>query len=145
MRKFFYLVNFSYMLSNGDKSFFDLGIFSSLRLARQKILESRTQEGFREYSIDNYEIIKFGVEFDNPVENKSNVILYTITHEYTDCSSGDSFWTVFDYCDSYKKAEEKIFFLKAHNRIGKKHPENFKIIANQVDNFNFWSEGFTSY
>ena len=145
MRKFFYLVNFSYMLNNGDKSFFDLGIFSSLGLAKKKISKSRTQVGFRDYPIDNYEIIKFGVEFEHPIENKSEVILYAITHEYTDRMTGDSFWTIFDYCDTQKKAEEKIAFLKAHSRTGKKHPDNFEIIANRVDNFNFWSEGFVPY
>ena len=133
------------MLKNGDKEHFDLGIFSSLGLAKKKISESRTQIGFRDHSIDNYEIIKFGVEFDNPIKNKSNVILYAITHEYADCDSGDSFWTIFDYCDTHKKAEEKTAFLKEHSRIGKKYPDNFEIVAKLVDNFNSWSEGFVPY
>lgn len=144
MRKFFYLVNFSYILEDGSKSEFDLGVFSTLNLARKKILQSSSQTGFKEFTIDNFEIIKFGVEFNCPIANKSDVVLYCVTHEYIDLNSGDSFWTIFDYLSTKENAQEMVNHLKMHSRLGKKHPQNFSIIEVPVDNFNSWSEGFTS-
>ena len=144
MRKFFYLVNFSYILEDGGKSEFDLGVFSTLNLARKKIMQSRSQTGFNEFTMDSFEIIKFGVEFDHPIVNKSNTVLYCVTHEYIDINSGDSFWTIFDYLSTKEKAQKMVNHLKMHSQVGKKYPKNFEIVSIQVDNFNSWSEGFVS-
>lgn len=145
MRKFFYWVNFSYVMDNGETSEFDLGVFSTPNLAKKKILESSKQTGFSNYSLDNYEIIKIGVDFEHPLVDKSNVTLYLVAHEYIINENFDSIWTTFDFFSTKEKAQEKIEYLRLHSRLGKKYPDNFEIVEIHVDNFNDWSEGFVSY
>ncbi len=41
-----------------------------------------------------------------------------------------------------KKQKECVEYLKKHNRIGKKYPDNFEILDVKIDDFNAWSEGF---
>lgn len=142
MIKYFYLVKFEYFVHDDYYSYFNLGIFSNLKFAKKKINESAALKGFNHYSIDNFKIIKFGVDFNIEIKDKSNVILYCVTHEYDNEIDNFSYWHIFDYFSTLKKAKINIEYLRKHSRIGKKYPNNFEVIEIKVDNFNSWSEGF---
>lgn len=142
MIKYFYLVEFEYFVNDEYKSYFNLGIFSNLKLAKKKVSISSGLVGFRKYGFDNFKIIKFGVDFDTDIKDKSNVVLYCVTHEYDNPSDEFTYWSIFDYFSTIEKAKKYIEYLKKHSRIGKKYPNNFEIIDVKIDNFNSWSEGF---
>lgn len=142
MIKYFYLVKFEYFVNDEYKSYFNLGIFSNLKLAKKKVSISSGLVGFRKYGFDNFKIIKFGVDFDTDIKDKSNVVLYCVTHEYDNLTDGFTYWNIFDYFSTIEKAKKYIEYLKKHSRIGKKYPNNFEIIDVKIDNFNSWSEGF---
>lgn len=142
MIRYFYLVEFKYFASNNYDSRFDLGIYSTLKKAKEKIEKCVHLKGFKNYAIDNFKIIKFGVSLDVSIKDKSNVVLYCVTHEYEVENDEFSYWNIFDYFFTIEEANKKIEYLKKHNRIGKKYPNNFEIVEIKVDNFNSWSEGF---
>ncbi len=142
MIKYFYLVKFEYFVRDDYKSYFNLGVFSNQRLAKKKVNMSTGLVGFNRYNIDNFKIIKFGVDFDVNIKNKSNVILYCVTHEYDNLTDGFTYWNIFDYFSTIEKANKHIEYLKKHSRIGKKYPNNFEIVDVKIDDFNAWSEGF---
>lgn len=142
MIKYFYLVKFEYFVNDEYKSYFNLGIFSNLKLAKKKVSISSGLVWFRKYGFDNFKIIKFGVDFDTDIKDKSNVVLYCVTHEYDNPSDEFTYWSIFDYFSTIEKAKKYIEYLKKHSRIGKKYPNNFEIIDVKIDNFNSWSEGF---
>ena len=142
MIKYFYLVKFEYFVNDEYKSYFNLGIFSNIKLAKKKVSISSGLVGFRKYGFDNFKIIKFGVDFDTDIKDKSNVVLYCVTHEYDNPSDEFTYWSIFDYFSTIEKAKKYIEYLKKHSRIGKKYPNNFQIIDVKIDNFNSWSEGF---
>lgn len=142
MIKYFYLVKFEYFVNDEYKSYFNLGVFSSLKLAKKKVSISSGLVGFRKYGLDNFKIIKFGVYFDTDIKDKSNVVLYCVTHEYDNPSDEFTYWSIFDYFSTIEKAKKYIEYLKKHSRIGKKYPNNFEITDVKIDNFNSWSEGF---
>lgn len=142
MIKYFYLVKFEYFVNDEYKSYFNLGIFSNLKLTKKKVSISSGLVGFRKYGFDNFKIIKFGVDFDTDIKDKSNVVLYCVTHEYDNPSDEFTYWSIFDYFSTIEKAKKYIEYLKKHSRIGKKYPNNFEIIDVKIDNFNSWSEGF---
>lgn len=142
MIKYFYLVKFEYFVNDEYKSYFNLGIFSNLKLAKKKVSISSGLVGFRKYGFDNFKTIKFGVDFDTDIKDKSNVVLYCVTHEYDNPSDEFTYWSIFDYFSTIEKAKKYIEYLKKHSRIGKKYPNNFEIIDVKIDNFNSWSEGF---
>ena len=144
MRRYFYWVDFSYITKNGDKSRFDLGVFSSLTKARNKIDMSADSCGFRDYPKSNFTIDKIGVDFDYEVTDKSNLTLYFVCHEYEPENEevGVSYYSYWGYYSTIKEAEERIEYVKAHSRLGKKYPDCFEIIKVRVDNLNAWSEGF---
>lgn len=142
MIKYFYLVKFEYFVNDEYKSYFNLGIFSNLKLAKKKVSISSGLVGFRKYGFDNFKIIKFGVDFDTDIKDKSNVVLYCVTHKYDNPSDEFTYWSIFDYFSTIEKAKKYIEYLKKHSRIGKKYPNNFEIIDVKIDNFNSWSEGF---
>lgn len=136
MIKYFYLVKFEYFVNDEYKSYFNLGIFSNLKLAKKKVSISSGLVGFRKYGFDNFKIIKFGVDFDTDIKDKSNVVLYCVTHEYDNPSDEFTYWSIFDYFSTIEKAKKYIEYLKKHSRIGKKYPNNFEIIDVKIDNFN---------
>ena len=140
MRKYYYLVTFSYLSDNNEESFFDLGVFSTPINAAQKIEKTKTLTGFNQFGENCYKVIKFGVVFNNTVNKKQGIELYSLSHEYT--TTEGTFWTVLDYFSTHKQAQEKMFFLQKHSRLGKKYPDNFEINRVLVDNYNDWSEGF---
>ena len=142
MIKYFYLVKFEYFVNDEYKSYFNLGVFSNLKLAKKKVSISSRLVGFRKYGLDNFKIIKFGVDFDTDIKDKSNVVLYCVTHEYDNPSDEFTYWSIFDYFSTIEEAKKYIEYLKKHSRIGKKYPNNFEIIDVKIDNFNSWSEGF---
>lgn len=142
MIKYFYLVKFEYFVNDEYKSYFNLGIFSNLKLAKKKVSISSGLVGFRKYGFENFKIIKFGVDFDTDIKDKSNVVLYCVTHEYDNPSDEFTYWSIFDYFSTIEKAKKYIEYLKKNSRIGKKYPNNFEIIDVKIDNFNSWSEGF---
>ncbi len=141
MRKFFYKVQFEYMIDEYYKSSFDLGIFSCKQNAEEKVKRSCNLAGFRDYSLDNFSIVKFAVDMDEDCD-KSSAILYELWHEYSDISQDCLYWTIFGYYSSKKRAEERLCNLRSTRRIGKKYPNNFEISEVKVDNYNAWSEGF---
>lgn len=142
MIKYFYLVKFEYFVREDYKSYFNLGVFSNLKFAKKKVDMSKGLVGFNQYDFKNFKIIKFGVNFDADIKNKSNVILYCVTHEYDNVSDGFTYWNIFDYFSTTEKAQKHIEYLKKHSRVGKKYPHNFEIIDVKIDDFNAWSEGF---
>ena len=143
MIKYFYLVEFEYFVHDDVKSYFDLGVFSSLKLAKEKVNISSGLAGFNQYSLDNFKITKFGVNFDSNIKDKSNVILYCITHEYDDTSDKFTYWwNIFGYFSNIESAKKHVEYLQKHSRVGKKYPNNFEIVEVKIDNFNEWSEGF---
>ena len=142
MIKYFYLLNFEYFVRDDYKSYFNLGVFSNLKFAKKKVDMSIGLAAFNQYNFDNFKIIKFGVDFDTDIKNKSDVILYCVTHEYDDTSDGFTYWNIFDYFSTTEKAKKHIEYLKKHSRVGKKYPNNFEIIDVKIDDFNAWSEGF---
>lgn len=142
MIKYFYLVKFTYMSNKDFESNLDLGIFSSKRNANEKIKLSKKLPGFKEYDFENFQIIKFGVDFEFDIKNKSNISLFCVTHEYENEINYISFWNIFDYFSSIEKANSKVKYLKKHSKFGKKYPNNFDVFEIKVDNFNSWSEGF---
>ncbi len=142
MIKYFYLVEFKYLDENLESSF-DLGVFSTKKKAEEKIEKSINLNGFKEHNINNFKIIKFGVNFDNNIKDKSNVILYCVTHEYEDETNEFTYcWNIFDYFSTMEKANSKVEYLKKHSRIGKKYPNNFDVVEVKINNFNLWSKGF---
>lgn len=142
MRRYFYLVEFKYLTKENYESRFDLGVFSTKRNAKKKIEDSVNLIGFKKYSTDNFEIIKFGVEFDSIEKDKSKVILYCVTHEYKIDNDEFDYFNVFDYFSTLEEAKDKVKYLQEHSRVGKKYPNNFEIVEIKVDNYNSWSEGF---
>ncbi len=143
MRKYFYLLEFKYIVNDNYESRFDLGIFSKKINAYKKIEKVFNKPGFNEYSKENFRIIKFGVNFDDTNIDKENTILYCVSHEYEKDNDEFTYWNIFDYFSSKDKAMAHISHLKKHSRIGKKYPDNFEIIEIKVNNDNCWSEGFT--
>ncbi len=142
MIKYFYLVKFEYLVCDAYKAYFNLGVFSTLKLAKKKINMSKGLAGFNQYNYDHFKIIKFSVDFDEDINNKSDVTLFCVTHEYYNEADGFTYWNIFDYFSTPEKAKKNIKYLKKHSRVGKKHPDNFEIIDIKIDNFNAWSEGF---
>ena len=145
MIRFFYYVEFKYLLEDGCESCFDLGIFSTKANAEKKIKNSSIQTGFKDYPIQNFNIIKFGVNFYEAKVDKSKTKLFSIQHEYSDENPDVSYYTTFGYFSTYEEASRKVQYLKSHSRIGKKYPDNFEIIEELIDNYNSWSEGFIRY
>ena len=105
MIKYFYLVEFEYFVRNDYKSFFDLGVFSNPKQAKKKIEISTGLTGFNAYSVDHVKIIKIKNDFDTDIKDKSNVILYCVTHEYDNLSDGFTYWNIFDYFSTLEKAK----------------------------------------
>ena len=144
MKKFFYLVFFSYKLENGLQDQFDLGVFTSKSNAKKKIEMCLDLPGFKDFSKDNFTITKFAVSFEHAIQDKSKVNLYSVCHEYEDEKESDCYcWEIFGYFSTKREARKKIDFLKEHSRIGKKYPNNFEIVKELIDNYKLWSFGFS--
>ena len=136
MIKYFYLVKFEYSICDDYNSYFNLGVFSNLKFAKKKIDKSIGLAGFNQYNFDNFKIIKFGVDFDADIKNKSDVILYCVTHEYDNTSNGFTYWNIFDYFSTTEKAKKHI--IEATNI------ENSKDEMKVLDTFLFrcWQMGW---
>ena len=123
MRQFFYLVSFAYEDESGSSAF-DLGVFSSLALAKKKIEASKNLSEFSDYSELNFLITPIGVEVKEK-KPKENRILYQIDHEYIDGEIG--YTNVFGLTETREEAKKLVKELKKHTRIGKKYPDGFSI------------------
>lgn len=127
--------------------YFDLGVFSSLKNAQRKILFVSSKVGFSQWE-KGFKILKIGVRFKkNDKIEKSNLILYSITH-LSEIEENQLIYDVYKDCktvSTLEDAESEIEFLKAHTRYGKKHPDGFQINEIIVDNYTSWSEGFDNY
>ena len=103
--------------------------------------------GFNKYGIDNFKIIKFGVNFDVVPEDKSKAIFYFIELEY-EIKNGeyyDDYYVYYGYVCSMEKALARVEYLKKHDPDAKKYPDNIEIIEERVDLWTAWSEGFVSW
>ena len=80
MKKFFYNLEFDYINSYGTEEYLDLGVFSTPKKAKDKIAKSMKLPGFDKYTLDNYKIIKFGVNVPSKDFKKENII--DITKQY---------------------------------------------------------------
>ena len=109
MRKYFYLVTFSYLSDENEESCFDLGVFSTPKMLL-KNEKTKTLTGFNQFGENCYKIIKFGVEFKDTISKKQEIELYGLSHEYT--TNEGTFETVLDYFSTHKQAQEKMFFYK---------------------------------
>lgn len=146
MKKYFFIVYFNYNDDSGMNQF-DLGIFSSKKKALKKIELVKDKEGFNTYSNDNFLIKKIGVDFSKPIINKSEIVLYSIYHEYMKIEENKEvyYWNFYGLYSDKNKAAEEVMELKLHTRIGKKYPDCFEIVDEKVDNMNSWAEGFNHY
>ena len=133
MKKFFYNLEFDYINSYGTKEYLDLGVFSTPKKAKDKIANSMKLPGFDKYTLDNYKIIKFGVNVPSKDFKKENIKLYNVWHEYYVESEDAYYWSIFDYFITKKEARKQIEYLKKHSRLGKKYPNNFDIDVTIVD------------
>ena len=75
MKKFFYNLEFDYINSYGNKEYLNLGVFSTPKKAKDKIEKSMKLPGFDKYTLDNYKIIKFGVNVPSKDFKKENIKL----------------------------------------------------------------------
>ena len=105
MKKFFYNLEFDYINSYGNKEYLNLGVFSTPKKAKDKIAKSMKLPGFDKYTLDNYKIIKFGVNVPSKDLKKENIKLYNVWHEY---ETKDNYcWTIFDYFITKKAARKQ--------------------------------------
>ena len=142
MLKYFYKV--MYQKEDVEEGSFDLGIFSTQKNADLKIAKASKCIGFNNWN--GFKVIKFGVTF--PIDiRKEGITLYSVTHEYSIIEDDQIYdvFNVFNIFGSKIEAEQNVEYLKKHSRIGRKYPENFLISETIVDNFSYWSEGYTSY
>ena len=147
MIRYFYRVEFSYYENEHSNGSLDLGIFSTKKKAEEKIRRSVNLTGFNKYGIDNFKIIKFGVNFDVAPEDKSKAIFYSIVLEY-EIKNGeyyDDYYVYYGYVCSMEKALARVEDLKKHDPYAKKYPDNIEIIEEIVDLWTAWSEGFVSW
>ena len=143
MKKFYYLVFFSYKLENDLQDQFDLGVFSSKNNAKKKIEMSLDLPGFKDFPKENFTITKFAVNFEHTIQDKSKANIYCVYHEYEDEKEpGTYYWKIFDYFSTKKEARKKVDYLRKHTKIGKKYPNNFEIKKELIDNYMSWSFGF---
>jgi len=150
MIQYFYKVDFRYKIkkeSDEYSSTFDLGVFSSHKNAHKKIDLCKNLEGFKNYSVENFEITKFGVHFPTKLNSKENIKLYFVEHEYSLIEEGDiiDVWSRFDCFSNEEDAMMKVEHLKAKSKIGKKNPDDFIISTQIVDDYNSWSNGFNKF
>ena len=141
MKRYFYEVDYRYTDDKNDDHFFSIGYFSSLKNAKRAIESVQDKPGFRD-SNGVFDVSKFAVDFDNEVVEKSKVILYELSHEYTDCDGYDNF-TIFGLYSNYEEAETnriKRITQSPYNQT----PAGFLISECKVDLCG-WSEGFTIY
>ena len=144
MRKFFYKVIYQKI---NRESTFDLGVFSNLKNAREKIVKASRQLGFKDW-VDGFQIIRFGVMFEENIEiNKRGLKLFFVFHEY-EIEENETIYDIyrcFGVFSVLEQAERRVDFLKQHTRCGRKYPNAFEISEVIVDNYSAWSEGFTCF
>ena len=117
-----------------------MGVFFTPKKAKDKIAKSMKLPGFDKYTLDNYKIIKFGVNVPSKEFKKENIKLYNVWHEY---ETEDNYcWTKFDYFITKKEAKKQIEYLKKHSRLGEKYPNNFDIDVTIVDYDMYFGFGF---
>lgn len=142
--RFFYRVIYQ---KTNEESIFDLGVFSSLKNAREKIAQASCQIGFKDW-VNGFQVIKFGVNFEKNIKiNKHGLKLFSISHEY-EIEEDETIYDIYKYFGvfpSLEQAERRVNFLKRHTHCGKKYPNAFEISEVIVDNYSAWSEGFTSF
>lgn len=131
---------------DGEQQSFNLGVFSTLKNANKKISLCKNQVEFTKYP-DGFEITKFGVNFKENINEKTDIHLFFIYHEYSLLENNEwyDYWVQFDCFSSYFETKSKLAYFKKNTRLGKKYPDNFMIDKVIVDNYNDWSEGFTSW
>ena len=110
-----------------------MGVFSTPKKAKDKIEKSMKLPGFDKYTLDNYKIIKFGVNVPSKDFKKENIKLYNVWHEYYVESEDAYYWSIFNYFITKKEARKQIEYLKKHSRLGEKYPNNFDIDVITVD------------
>ncbi len=140
MLKFFYNLYFQYTTAENQRSELNIGYFSTYKKARSVIETYKSLPGFKNYSVDNFKIQKFGVRCRENGK-KSGKPLYQLSFE-EDITVFESEWIIFGMYDSYKAARLAQRFYE-NKRKYKDHPERFTIAKWIVDKNKEWSFGFS--
>ena len=139
MKRAFYEVNYHFIDRNNDNHYFQIGYFSTKENAKKSIDKLREKSGFKDTN-GVFEIDKFSVDFDKIKQDKKDIVLYELSHEYTDSEGYDNF-IVFGVYSTYDEAEF-IKNKKAQEIPYIDYPEGFLIADSKIDICG-WSEGFS--
>ena len=137
MRLYFYEVNYQFADYNGDDHSFLIGYFSSLKKARSAVEAVEHKSGFCDTS-GAFTTQKFAVSFHQKVQ-KEDVILYEVSHEYTDEDGYDVF-IVLGVFGAYEEA--LAVKMQNENKFPyNQYPDGFLISECKADICG-WQEGF---
>ena len=81
MIQYFYKLIFLKDLETNNEVF-DLGLYSCKKNAIKKQEISKKLEGFRDYDLQHFKILKIGVNCLKKIQNKSGLKLFQLWHEY---------------------------------------------------------------
>ena len=140
MRKYFYELLYEYFDEYGRHDL-QIGYFSAHKKAQRICDEIRSKPGFCDHN-GEFIISKFAVDFDCEVRDKSEVVLYELSHEYQDDEGYDN-WVIFGVFSSLDEAErvkEEMAAIAPYNKL----PDGFCISDCKVD-IAGWLEGFRSW
>lgn len=145
MIKYFYNLFFQYDSTDGEgngglSSYFNIGYFSSEKKAKEILTQYKEKEGFKNFSVEGFQIQKFGVFFNKEEIQKENQILYELTYEYENID-GDTEWTLFGVY-STKELADKERNKQERKRKYSKYPKGFHIEKWRVNSDLEWEEGF---
>ena len=141
MIKYFYSLYYFYVDTIGNNQSLQIGYFSCKNNAIIAKEQIKDKPGFKN-SGGNFEIQKIGVVFSKEISNQKNIILYELSHEYTDNDGYDNF-VIFGIYATYEEAEQ---VKKSNEKLSpfKYFPNDFCISECKVDVYG-WQEGFTSW
>ncbi len=145
MTKYFFNLYFQYNENVEQEEFssvFNLGYFSSYKKAKETIQLYAGKPGFKEFDEQCFKIQKFGVKFDNENIDKTKVILYELSHVFTD-SDGITEEILFGVYSTMLMAKAMLTKQKK-KRSFKGKTEGFHIAKWRVDVDLAWEEGFDS-
>ena len=143
MIKYFFKLYFEvYVHFRGKELYsgFDIGYYSSFKLAEKRKHEMTSLPGFCLHPISCFKIRRVRVIFDKNYVDKEKAYLYELTHECV--HEGYDIDTYFGAFSTYNGAK-KVLDKYKNTRFYKPYPEGFVIGKHWVNQSLEWSEGFT--
>ena len=118
----------------------DLGVFSSIELAKEKINNTKDLPGYNKYDSKCFKVIKRCVLCDEYVDKQKIKTLYLLYSEIE--RDGYTEWR--DYGLYYYKslANRDLKWITKHSSYGKKNKNSFIIIKVKINIKTYWSKGF---